>query len=317
MHDVPVAMMIRSEVDVALLDYKLIRSVRTEKLPPVTPVIAKVMATTAVRYGLVSMLTVICDQDSVSIELSCNGSNSLAMPSEDMFRLRVEAVAPCCHLQADQTEGSGNCTVRARFKRTSRGSPVEAGACTRPCIGENVAGDLCLFRQLDDRHLVLLADVLGHGAAAHTGAERIRRWAEEQNEGGVQDCFTKLDRLLSGNRGAALFLATLDETVLEYVMVGNIRAWIMISGKWHALVGRQGIVGRSKGGVPFPHRVPLAETPVFSLVLCSDGIRQGFSPAQATWGWNLPAQRIAEQVVNLHGTPHDDASIMVVKGDYR
>lgn len=193
-------------------------------------------------------------------------------------------------------------------EQVREGSGWEVLACSRPHWREKVNGDLCYTKELGTHVLVVVADVLGHGEGAHRGAVVLAQ-AMQRATGVLQQTYSVLEEAASQTRGCALFLALLDRKAIEYILVGNIRGWVLTRKGTEVLVGQPGIVGKRMLN-PAIRRLELPGPAL--LLVCTDGIKRSFSPAGLPWLREEGAgEETACRVVERYGIAEDDASVLV------
>ncbi|MFE1590370.1 ATP-binding SpoIIE family protein phosphatase [Streptomyces sp. NPDC059402] len=159
---------------------------------------------------------------------------------------------------------------------------LRAGAVNVPFGGAEYSGDAWAWVRDDDLVTLMLADGLGHGPeAAHASTaavEALRTSARLRPAEAVR----RLDRALSGTRGAAVAVAQVDARagVLRFAGVGNIGARLCEGGTWRHLVSRPGIVGTHRPTTLREEETAWADDRV--LVLHSDGLPSRWSPTSDT-----------------------------------
>ncbi|MGI6284435.1 hypothetical protein SEF58_01320 [Neomoorella humiferrea] len=181
--------------------------------------------------------------------------------------------------------------------------------CWRPRHGCTVGGDFCYIGGYKENSLlVACVDVLGHGEEAYRSLERIQSVIEKGGESLV-DIFHNIETTAFHLRGCALFLGKLEKRFLEYILVGNIRAWIINPGDIDCLLGQSGVVG-GRRIVPALRRVQLGEQSM--LLTCSDGIKRSFFPGNLPrqWWWD-DGLAIICSILEEFGIGEDDASIIM------
>jgi serine/threonine protein phosphatase PrpC len=123
-------------------------------------------------------------------------------------------------------------------------------------------------------------------------------------------------RALKGTRGAVLSVALFDhrDRSMTWLGVGNVEGMLLYadsptrSGPARAsLVTRGGIVGSE---LPRLHAEVLPVAPGDTLILATDGIREGFAE-----GLSLDAspQQLADHILARHGKGTDDALVLVAR----
>jgi negative regulator of sigma-B (phosphoserine phosphatase) len=191
---------------------------------------------------------------------------------------------------------------------------LEVGVAGVAIAGEVRSGDLAVFAPYDRGGLAAVIDGLGHGddaADASAIAERvIRAHASDPPAELLHRCHQALRK----SRGVVMTAAwfDLEAKELAWAGVGNVEARLVrgaaIFGDRHesALV-LGGVVGYNLPPVR-PSRTDLRHGDL--VAFATDGIDADYS-ASLTPG--LPAQRLAERILDRHGRATDDALAAVVR----
>lgn len=180
-------------------------------------------------------------------------------------------------------------------------------AHSRPHWQEKVSGDLYYTKEWDTHVLAVVADVLGHGEGAYHGVVVLVQ-ALQRATRDLQQTYSLLEEAASRTRGCALFLALLERKAIEYLLVGNVRGWVLTRQVTQALAGQPGIVGKRMLN-PVIRRLELSE-PAF-LLACTDGIKRSFSPVGLQWLWEGAGEGTARCLVRRYGIAEDDATVLV------
>lgn len=191
----------------------------------------------------------------------------------------------------------------------AEGHGWQVWSCWRPRTGYAVGGDLCYAYSVKDKLFIALVDVLGHGAEAYRSAEKLFQVLEERRED-LLSVYSSMERAAARARGCALFLGTLTGSTLNYIMVGNIRGWVIEhKEKLEALLGQPGVVG-GRRLMPVVREVKAGASSL--IIVCSDGIRRSFVPG---WeGGQLAlggGAYVATKILEEYSIPEDDASVLV------
>jgi serine phosphatase RsbU (regulator of sigma subunit) len=203
--------------------------------------------------------------------------------------------------------------MSATTKRRSR--LVEWAAASRPCAGEDVSGDLHLALEYRDSALLAVVDGLGHGVeaafAAKVAVATLERYATEPLVPLVRRCH----EMLQQTRGAAMCLVSIvtPHPSMSWLSVGNVDAVLL-----HADAGapcRRAVVTQFPGvvGYRIPRLSPQETLPLSrgdTLVLATDGVRQGFVEAVNTVE---PPQKLADRIAKAFGDGTDDALVLVAR----
>ncbi|MGW8064147.1 ATP-binding SpoIIE family protein phosphatase [Streptomyces ziwulingensis] len=159
---------------------------------------------------------------------------------------------------------------------------VRAGAVNVPFGGAEYSGDAWAWARDGDRVTLMLADGLGHGpeaARASTAAVEALRSAAHLSPA---EALRRLDKALTGTRGAAVAVAQVDTraAVLRFAGVGNIGARLCEGGTWRHLVSRPGIIGTHRPTTLREEERAWTDDRV--LVLHSDGLPSRWAPTADT-----------------------------------
>ncbi len=191
---------------------------------------------------------------------------------------------------------------------------LEPGVAGLAIAGESRSGDLAVFTAYPAGGLVAVIDGLGHGDeaadASATAAEVIREHAAEP----AKALFERCHRALRRSRGVVMTVAwfDLEKRAVWWAGVGNVEARLVrgaaVYGDRHdsALV-LGGVVGYNLPGVR-PSRMDLL--PGDAVAFATDGIDADYS---STLSPSLPAQRLAERILEVHSKGTDDALAAVVR----
>ncbi|WP_328656063.1 ATP-binding SpoIIE family protein phosphatase [Streptomyces sp. NBC_00334] len=170
----------------------------------------------------------------------------------------------------------------ARAAESGPATRLRAGAVNLPFGGADYSGDAWAWVRDGDLVTLMLADGLGHGPeaarASSAAVDALRASAGLRPAEAVR----RLDRALSGTRGAAVAVAQVDTRagVLRFTGVGNIGARLCEGGTWRHLVSRPGIVGTHRPSTLREEEAVWADDRV--LVLHSDGLPSRWSPTSDT-----------------------------------
>src|SRR5215217_5315290 len=183
---------------------------------------------------------------------------------------------------------------------------VEWGMAGRPAAGETESGDAALVQECALGVVAAAIDGIGHGPEAARAA-RIAIHALNELQDDLHATARQCHRALEGTRGAALTLAAFDakSDLMTWIGIGNVEARLLrarsAGGNAESLLLRPGIAGDD-----FPES-PASTTPVERgdlLVLATDGLNSGFDADIAHEG---SCEQIAQQLLERHGAPADDA----------
>ena len=122
---------------------------------------------------------------------------------------------------------------------------LEIGAVCLPKRGETVSGDAWVSHIEPHRSLLLVADGLGHGAAAAIASSAAVKIFQEQQQRSPEAIIEAAHGALRHTRGAALAIAEInfEQQSLRFAGIGNIAASLSSPTKHHYLVSHHGTVG--------------------------------------------------------------------------
>lgn len=183
--------------------------------------------------------------------------------------------------------------------------------CWRPRKGSESGGDFCYLSTGENGVIATVVDVLGHGEEAYTSAREMQKALQYQTDGLLEAFFKNLEGIAARYRGCALFLGFFTPLAMRYIMVGNMRGWLLKSSrKADILFAQPGVVGGRKL-TPVVREVGLAG--IDGLIVCSDGIRRGFVPTLHHSLLEQGGRGLALYIMEKFGLPEDDASVLVGK----
>lgn len=190
---------------------------------------------------------------------------------------------------------------------------LQIGIATKPHHLEEKSGDVCIFKAINERYLLVVADVLGHGVKANKVAELIKEYSLKYDNTSLYNFYTGLETILSGTRGCAVFAALISKYLIEYLNIGNIRTWIVSPKNTKKFLGTSGVVGRHPVKIKtFRENITLFNS---TLIVCTDGITNRFTPKNdLTWIQHYEPQDIADRILDEFSIMEDDATAVVVRG---
>ena len=191
---------------------------------------------------------------------------------------------------------------------------LERGVAGQAHEGEGRSGDLAVFAPSKRGGLVVVIDGLGHGDAAADAAELaaviIKDHADDPPQRMLDRCHEELRR----TRGAVMTLAwfDLEARTMDWTGVGNVEARFVRAGagvdaRHDSPVVLGGVVGYN---LPQVRIGTVALEPGDAVVLATDGVAADYSVSLES---GVPAQRLAERVLDRHGKGTDDALAAVVR----
>jgi negative regulator of sigma-B (phosphoserine phosphatase) len=187
---------------------------------------------------------------------------------------------------------------------------VVIGVAQRPAAGETSCGDAYAIVRRGRATLVALADGLGHGPEAARAAEAFCAHARASADRPLDAILLSAHRAVAGTRGVAAALLRLHPPDhFEFAGVGNVVLRVASERPVHPL-SLAGTLGRRSTLRVRCERFPAATGDL--LVMHTDGVSRGYDLERCS---PEAPQRIARRLLEAHGTPHDDATCLVVRWD--
>ena len=204
--------------------------------------------------------------------------------------------------------------VQGTLEPESWPAELEVGVAGVALEGQARSGDLAVFAPYDRGGLAVVIDGLGHGGDAADASAIAERVIREHASAPPADLLARCHEALRRSRGVVLTAAWFDlqEMEISWAGVGNVEARLVRGaaayGDRHdsALV-LGGVVGYNLPAVR-PSSTDLR--PGDAVAFATDGIDADYS-ASLTPG--LPAQRLAERILERHARDTDDALAAVVR----
>jgi negative regulator of sigma-B (phosphoserine phosphatase) len=191
---------------------------------------------------------------------------------------------------------------------------LERGVAELAHEGEARSGDLAVFAPSREGGLVAVIDGLGHGDAAADAAAEAAEILTRYVEHPAQDLLERCHQQLRNTRGAVMTLAWFDlaSRSMRWTGVGNVEARFVRAGddanaRFASPVVLGGVVGFNLPQVRLG-TIPLE--PGDAVVMATDGVAADFSAVLES---GVPAQQLAERVLERHGKGTDDALAAVVR----
>lgn len=152
---------------------------------------------------------------------------------------------------------------------------LKVGGVNIALASEEVCGDDWAVITIETgRHLVIVADGLGHGELAREASNAAIRVAKEHYQCSPKEILELMHQALKSTRGAAVAIALIDieQQLVRFVGVGNI-AGSIITSESRSMVSYNGIVGHQIRKLQeFTYPFPIGAM----LILSSDGLATGW-----------------------------------------
>lgn len=192
------------------------------------------------------------------------------------------------------------------------GSPLDAGAATRPVPGQRFNGDAFVIKTWGRNMLVGVIDGLGHGQFAQKASLSARRYVETHWDLPLDALFQGVDRACRATRGVVMALALFDwgRSRVSLAAVGN----VMVRHRGPSdisFVYRRGYLGAGTRPVAVSEHDWTRDD---VLVMHSDGVRGRWAWEDVPVLFRKPAQEAASDMLRGYARDNDDATLVVVKG---
>lgn len=197
------------------------------------------------------------------------------------------------------------------MKAESATSAASVACFGRPRRGEHYSGDLAFIEEHGAKILLAIVDAAGHGRSAHGVATQVESILRSENTDDLAALVQSLHRRLKGGPGAVMIAGVLDTESLAFtfVQIGDSHGKIF-GPRRRSLVGVAGMLGHAI-------RTPDVRSETLSaadtLVLCTDGVSEGYDLSEIQGHRTIPADALARRIVEQFGKDHDDATCLVVR----
>ena len=191
---------------------------------------------------------------------------------------------------------------------------LERGMAGLAHEGEGRSGDLAVFAPSERGGLVAVIDGLGHGDAAADASELAAEILIEHTDFPPQQLLELCHDKLRSTRGAVMTLAwfDLEARTMAWTGVGNVEARFVRAGtgtdaRHDSPVVLGGVVGYN---LPQVRMGTVELEPGDAVAFATDGVAADYSVSLES---GIPAQKLAERVLEKHGKGTDDALAVVVR----
>ena len=191
------------------------------------------------------------------------------------------------------------------------GRVFEWSSYGRPCFGERLSGDVALAVEVEGRLMIILIDVLGHGAEAYELAKPMADYAKDCPSAQPTTMLSNLHERFKGSRGSVAGCAILNPNSGEVAYVGVGNPCFRIFGKSRSLLlpASAGTIGSKIGKLKVHHA---KMQPKDVLIACSDGVSERFGIPDYPQLLSHGVWAVARNVVRRFGKEYDDATCLVV-----
>ncbi len=310
------------EADLFILEHLLKKFLKKINLDiPSTLLVAKELATNILKYGKKGFIEIELGEDGLRIVAEDIG-RVMGNSNEDKLSgglgIGLEVVKKSSNELEIKRKPGGGTRVKAILKPSKQKGKnfiLQVGTASKPHYLEEESGDVCLWKKMGEKYMLFVADVLGHGRRAHEVAKLIEFYVKNSAEEKIEKIYADLQGLLRDTRGCAAFVALVSESMIEYINVGNIKAWLVDAGSARRIMGVGGVIGR------MPTSLKIFKEPVSlfysTLVVCTDGIKNQFIPTP-DMGWirTLNTREAALKIVTEFSIKEDDATALVARGEW-
>lgn len=309
------------EADLFILEYRLKKFLKkvNQDIPSIL-LVAKELATNILKYGKKGFIEIELTQEGLRIVAEDIGKvtgNSSKDKLSGGLGIGLEVVKKSINELEIERKPGGGTRIKATFKSSKQKGKnfiLQVGTASKPHYLEEESGDVCLWKKMGEKYMLFVADVLGHGRRAHEVAKLIEFYVKNSAEEKIEKIYADLQGLLRDTRGCAAFVALVSESMIEYINVGNIKAWLVDAWSARRIMGVGGVVGRMQAS-PKIFREPVSL--IYStLVVCTDGIKNQFIPTpDIVWIRTLSARDAALKIVTEFSIKEDDATALVARGE--
>lgn len=252
-----------------------------------------------------------------------DGFSTGGTPGSGLGAIRRLASEFDLYSRADASHGQQTGTVLFWRHWNSTGVPrptgdLEVGAVCLPKPGEDICGDAWTLVRDGDRLTIVVADGLGHGAAASEASRRATKWAEEHPDYDPVRLMDTMHGALRSTRGAAVAIVELRprQQAAQIVGVGNISAMVLPPDGAPAgtttrnLTSHNGTVGVEARRIQsFPVAWPQGAT----LLMHSDGLATSWQLSRYPGLTRHHPSVIAGVLYRDHRRVRDDVTVLVAR----
>lgn len=185
------------------------------------------------------------------------------------------------------------------------------GAASRCKPGETLNGDAYIVQHLSaTKTMVAVIDGLGHGKDAHLASNIIKEQILQKSSLPLIDLVKYAHQAAKGTRGAVVGVALINCQIakIQYVGIGNIEGFVVLSTSKKNLISFGGILGHN---IRTPQVFEFPFEKGDTLCMYSDGINSRWNANDIAW--KDEPQKNADFLINNYSRPNDDATILIIK----
>lgn len=183
---------------------------------------------------------------------------------------------------------------------------VEAHIHGRPCVGEELSGDVGRVHRVEAVTWVMLIDALGHGPKAnHAAVLAVEALDALDAAASVGVAMQRIHKHLVGSRGGAGVLLRFDDEGVSFAGVGNVELRTL-AGPQLPFVSNSGVIG---GRMPRLRPSSLALREPGRALLFTDGVSRRAPLSSLT---ELGPEQLCERLIAEHSVVRDDATVVDV-----
>ena len=179
--------------------------------------------------------------------------------------------------------------------------------------GEQVSGDGCAIRKVNNKTLVFLGDGLGHGEHAKEAVDAAIHTFKETMYAEPTDIIREMNASVKKTRGLVAAVAILDHDSKQWQIsgIGNIAVKVQRGLEYKNYSSYNGIIGMNIPGRIENSRFEMEKFQ--QLIMCSDGIKTRWELIHFPSILKYDPMILAAAIYKDHGRRTDDMSILIVK----
>jgi len=185
------------------------------------------------------------------------------------------------------------------------------GVVCRPKPGEQANGDGWRLHLTHDHCHLLLCDALGHGPDAAAVTARALTFFDTEPTRPALSQAAAIHQALQGTRGAAIAVATVTGSLVDFVGIGNISGRVWLDDNARHLLSQHGIAGHQARKL---QAFPEAWANGGLLILHSDGLGTRWTLESYPGLHHRHPSLIAGVLYRDCTRGNDDVTVVVVKG---